>query len=180
MAKSTKSNLEASPTTVAPYSPELGGRVLVLARQYFNMMLHGGKIYEVRHCCLSPGLWHVGHHGQIYGTLCIGKGFVVESEQRWQELQPQHRHPKATRPYKRTCALPVSSLQIFTSPIGYIHHGGSVGTVKFEPVPTVPVDDNEAMPLRQSDANDEMQPMCDSVTNGDELFFTQNLIATYM
>ena len=107
---------------------------MVLARAYFDMMLRGEKQYEIRCQLLSQGVWHVGHHGQIYGVLTLGAGFVVDSEARWLELRPLHRHPALQRPYKHTCALPVLNPQLLTSTIGYVHRQGSIGCAKFEPV----------------------------------------------
>ena len=58
----------APPGTITAWEPDIGGRILVLDQIYFEMMLRGEKVFEVRHQRLDPGLRHVGHHGNIYGT----------------------------------------------------------------------------------------------------------------
>ena len=123
-----------TPAPVEAHAPDVGGRILVLKPEYFHMMLRGDKVYEIRHLRLSPGVWHVGHSGQIYGVLSLGTGVKIETEDQWRAMQPQHRHPDTSRPYKQTWALPVSNPRMFQRPIGYVHHKGSVGTSKYEPV----------------------------------------------
>ena len=130
-----------TPPPVAPFPPANGGRILVLQRKYFDLMLAGQKSLEIRCSCLSPGKWHVGHSGEIYGYLVLGQGYRIESEDQWSNLRPQHQHPSVTRPYKRTCALPVISNFLFSEPLPYVHKAGAIGTAKYEAarvaIPTV-------------------------------------------
>ena len=116
------------------WAPELGGRILVLARPFFEMMLRGEKVYEIRCQRLKPGLYHVGHHGRIYGVLTIADSFVVATDEQWQAMRHEHRHPSGAMPYKRTCALRVTAPLLFRSDVLYQHHAGSIGTCRFEPV----------------------------------------------
>ena len=118
---------------VRAWEPTVGGRILVLDKRYFQMILEGTKTLEIRHQCLKSGLWHVGHHGEIYGTLHLGEGFQVMSDKDWIAKKALHRHPSDTLPYRRTCALPVSHPCQFEEVIRYVHHLGSIGTARYEP-----------------------------------------------
>ena len=118
---------------MAPRPPALEGRILVLKRKYFDMMLRGEKVFEIRHMRLSRGVWHVGHSQQFFGMLELGEGILMTSEQQWHALRDAHQHPSMTRPYKKTWALPARNPPPFMSAIGYKHRQGSVGTARFEP-----------------------------------------------
>ena len=56
---------------------------MVLDREHFDMILAGTKALEVRCQCLRTGLWHVGHHGVIYGVVTLGAGWQVHTEEEW-------------------------------------------------------------------------------------------------
>ena len=116
-----------------PIPPELGGSILVLKREYFDMMISSLKRLEIRAQNLAQGLRDVGHGGQIYGAIVMAKGIHIPNNEIWRELQPYHRHPSATLPYKDTYALPVREVILFTHTIPYVHRLGSVGTAKYVP-----------------------------------------------
>ena len=120
-----------------------GSRILVLHRKYFDMMCKGEKTLEVRHQCLKSGIWHVGHSGYVYGKLFLGKGTYIKSKEEWEALAWAHHHPSEDLPYKRTCVLPVSEMHVLQSVIPYKHHHGSIGTARFEPLPSHSVTDSQ-------------------------------------
>ena len=111
--------------------PKEGDRILVLRREYFDMMLKKEKTIEIRHQCLSKGFWHLGHGGLIYGGIWIGAGYTIADQADWQSSHLLHRHPSATLPYKRTCALPIIAVAAISPEIEYPHCQGSIGTATF-------------------------------------------------
>ena len=58
----------------------------------------------------------------------------MSSQEQWVALQSQTQHPSLTLPYKTTWALPVHEPRKFDVTIPYVHHLGSIGTARYEPV----------------------------------------------
>ena len=120
--------------TINPYPPAIGETILVLEKRFFEMMLSGAKTLEIRPMCYKPRTWHVGHGGLIFGTITLGPGEIIATNKIWHALRHRHHHDKADLPHKRTCALPVTDPKMFCATIPYVHHQGSIGTCRYEPV----------------------------------------------
>ena len=78
---------------------------------------------------MACGAW-----GLIFGTITLGPGEIIATNKIWHALRDRHHHDKADLPHKRTCALPVTDPKMFRATIPYVHHQGSIGTCRYEPV----------------------------------------------
>ena len=122
--------------TVAAYEPEVEGPVLVIQDEYWHMIVSGEKNLEIRHQLLKPKKHWAGHKGRIFGTITLGAGFVVESDEHWRSLVARHRVDTPTRWFRtRCCALPVVSVEVFDRELRYLRRKGQETNAKYRPVP---------------------------------------------
>ena len=119
----------ATPWGLTPDIPLVGARVLVLRQPYLDLILWGQKTIEIRHWRMRPGIYYLGHKGQIYGVVEIGVATKVQSMPEWRLMEPQHRWLNlSSLPYKATWANPI--LQYRPVPVvPFTHNRGAIGVV---------------------------------------------------
>ena len=105
-------------------------RILIVKEPWLNLILAGEKTIEVRGTPYRPGHYFVGHNQLIRGEIVLGVAKQVRTEDEWNFLRPRHRVPSATLPYRKTCALPVVSVQR-VAPTPFVHPRGAINIVKY-------------------------------------------------
>ena len=109
--------------------PQKGDKILVMKRYWMDLLLRGDKTLEIRNRRLKPGLYFLGHKGQVYGSVVVGEGFRISTAEEWNALRPQHRVPEKSLPYKNTFGLPVRRHETLTKTLPYQHPRGAIGLV---------------------------------------------------
>ena len=121
-----------------PMLPKPGDSIFVLLQPFLDMILDGRKTLEIRSAlhgkCMGAKHRFVGMGGFVYGGADFAAGFVVETDEEWRALLPQHHWNTASLPYARTCAYAISMPQRIDPPIAYQRKSGQIGMAKFEPV----------------------------------------------
>ena len=110
-----------------------GERILVLRRNWLDLILAGEKTIEVRGVRLNAGTYLLGCKSKAYGRVRFGAAFEVRNDVEWRRLHPKHLVKSRSRPYKRTWAMPIESIQQFETQVPYLHPRGAVGIVIFRP-----------------------------------------------
>ena len=132
----------ASPSVLAaaarvlaePYVPQPEGPILILKKIYWDRMASGEKSLEIRRQSLKPMRRHVGHSGEIWGTIQLGQAVRVVTKEKWVALTPYHHWATGDLPYKATYAHPIFKVEIFKSPVRYMTLPGQVNNAKYRPV----------------------------------------------
>ena len=120
---------------VEPYEPFLHATVLLLERQYWDRIVKGEKTIEIRGRRLKSKRYHVGRRGEMWGTIVLGPGTRIETDEQWRALLPSHCWDVDRLPYAdKTWALPICEVQSFTRPIGYAMKSGQQGVAKYRPL----------------------------------------------
>ena len=110
--------------------PEHGDRILVLRREWLQMILDGDKTMEVRSMPLKAGVYFLGCNGIIHGSCMLGDAVRIDTRRHWRSLFHHHRVSGYSLPYKRTFGLPVSDVRRARA-VRYLHPRGAIGLVKF-------------------------------------------------
>ena len=110
-----------------PQTPQPGDRILVLKKQWLDMILAEEKTMEIRGCNFRPGSYYLGCRGEITGVIELGVGDLLDTEEQWVQLRPRHRVP-GSRPYKKTWGLPIQRVAKMDN-ISYHHPRGAIGIV---------------------------------------------------
>ena len=111
-----------------------GDRILVLKRNWLDLVLSGDKTMELRGKRLKSGRCFLGWHGHIYASADLGEATQIHSVEQFVRLQDQHcvrEWEPSGLPYKRTFGLPLHNMQHVIPPIKYRHPKGAVGIVKY-------------------------------------------------
>ena len=117
------------------YPPQEWGPILILKRKYWDWIVSGEKTIEIRGRALRPMPRHVGHSGQIWGVVTLGKSVRIRETDTWKMLTPFHRWDVDVLPYKKTYAHPIFKIEVFDFPVAYLPIGGQIGNAKYRPAP---------------------------------------------
>ena len=120
-----------SPTSTTCRRPQENDSILILRDPWIGLILSGSKTLEIRGARLRPQTMWLGSRGLIFGQARIESAREIETDEAWQELYPQHRWDRSTRPYKRTFAMHLTEVQRLNRPQHYRHSRGAIGIVKY-------------------------------------------------
>ena len=126
---------QQEPVAYGP-DPVSGDRVLVLKREWLDMILIGDKSLEIRGAQLRQGDCWLGCRGVVYGKACIGPALRIWTKQEWAALRPEHRVSSPDLPYKRTWGLPLQDVSRLRCQAPYQRRHGAIGIAKFRPICT--------------------------------------------
>ena len=113
--------------------PELGAPILVLKRKFWDLIADGVKSLEIRPLPFAARTRYIGRSGMLWGAVTFGDCQRIDSVDTWRALLGSHHWDVPVLPYKTTYALPVKSVEIFTTPVYYMRKRGQVGTAKYLP-----------------------------------------------
>ena len=116
-----------------PYAPPPWSVILVMKRLYWNRTIAGEKTLEIRNKPLKPKRYLVGRQGEIWGTLMLEPGQVIQTDEEWRALLPSHCWHVDQRPYKQTYAMSLVKVESFTTSIGYATIKGQRNIAKYRP-----------------------------------------------
>jgi hypothetical protein len=99
-------------------------------------------VLEIRGANRVPGVYFLGCSQVINGVathLIHGVATTLPAEripslERFAALLPLHHCDRDDMPYASTWALPLRDVRRIDPPIPYVHHPGSIGWCRFEPV----------------------------------------------
>ena len=111
--------------------PRDNDAILIVRDPWIGLILSGIKTLEIRGTRLRPQTMWLGTKGLIFGRARIESVREIETEEMWQELYPQHRWDRMTRPYRRTFAMHLTEVQRSSRPLHYRHPRGAIGIVKY-------------------------------------------------
>ena len=111
--------------------PRPGERILVLRREWLDLILRGRKKMEIRGARLREGDVWLGCQSTIAGKARIGPALAISTESEWASLRPMHLVADAALPYKTTFGLPLRSVSRLGHGISYVHPRGAIGIVRF-------------------------------------------------
>ena len=117
-----------------PYAPPAWYVILVMKRLAWDAIITGEKTLEIREQRLKSQRYLVGRHGQIWGSLVLEPGRVIETDEEWRALLLCHGWHIDKRPYKQTYALPIKHVESFTTPLEYAPMKGQRGIAKYRPL----------------------------------------------
>ena len=120
-----------SPTSTTCRRPQENDSILILRDPWIGLILSGSKTLEIRGARLRPQTMWLGSRGLIFGQAHIESAREIETDETWQELYPQHRWDRSTRPYTRTSAMHLTEVQRLNRPQHYRHSRGAIGIVKY-------------------------------------------------
>ena len=120
---------------IPPYEPPSWKVILLMRRNAWDAIITGEKTLEIREQRLKSQCYLVGRHGQIWGSLVLEPGQVIETDEEWRALLQCHGWHIDTRPYKKTYALPIKNVESFSSPLEYAPVKGQRGIAKYRPLP---------------------------------------------
>ena len=124
----------ASVSVMEPYTPQAESVILLMKRLYWERIILGEKTLEIRCKFYKPMRYFVGERGEIWGSIVLGQGQEIDSDDKWQTLISSHCWFVDKRPYKKTCAMPVEEVQLFTKSLAYATRRGQQSTAKYRPV----------------------------------------------
>ena len=107
--------------------------ILVMTRLYWDRIMAGEKTLEIRNKRLKPKRYLVGRQGEIWGTLVLEPGQVIQTDEEWRALLPSHCWHVDKRPYKQTYAMSLGKVESFTTSIGYATKMGQQSIAKYRP-----------------------------------------------
>lgn len=114
-------------------APANGDRILVMRRQWLDLVLSGEKSIEIRAMPLRKGeTYFLGCKGHVYGSVVVGEVQRLDSDEEWRVLLPSHLWDRADLPYKRTFAHSLLNLAASAIPVPYQHPRGAIGLVRFK------------------------------------------------
>ena len=116
-----------------PYAPPSWSVILVMKRLYWNRIIAGEKTLEIRNKPLKPKRYLVGRQGEIWGTLVLEPGKVIQTDEEWRALLPSHCWHVDKRPYKQTYAMSLKQVESFTTSLAYAPMKGQRGIAKYRP-----------------------------------------------
>ena len=123
-----------SPVFFDPYFPKLNGPILLM-KDFVWRTLTAGLLQAVVHSyAMTPMKRHVGHSGTIFGTITLGPGKLVESDQEWTDSFPLHQINKRRRPYQQTYIHVIKDYENFHTSIKYRSKRGGGHITKYRPV----------------------------------------------
>jgi hypothetical protein len=117
---------------IDPGQPCAGDTIMVLKREWLDLILNKGKVLELRHIEKVPGRYWLGHNGWIHGVARTLQSYVIKDMADFRRLLPMHRLDKDRLPYEKTCALPLTDVVRLPEPVPYVHHQGAVGWCLYE------------------------------------------------
>ena len=80
---------------------------------------------------MKPKRYLVGRQGEIWGTLVVGPVLVIQTDEEWRALLPSHCWHVDKRPYKKTYALTLGKIELFTTSIEYPTPRGQSSITKY-------------------------------------------------
>ena len=116
---------------VAARMPAVGDRILVLKRQWLDLIISGQKTLEIRAWPMAAGIAWLGAKSVIHGVVKTGPAQRIGTTPEWQVLRTQHRIEGDELPYKSTRALPILFAQRLPEPVPYTHPRGAIGVVVY-------------------------------------------------
>ena len=137
----------ASVSVMEPYTPHAESVILLMKRVYWERIIVGEKTLEIRCKCFKPMKYFVGARGEIWGSIVLGQGQEIDSDDDWQTLLSSHCWFVDKRPYQKTCAMPIEEVELFTKSLAYATRRGQQSTAKYRPVDA----NNEASHGEQTD-----------------------------
>jgi len=142
----------SEPTSVMDHNdvPQDGDTILVLRREWLELILSLLKTMEVRGCKMKAKQYWLGCGGVIYGRARTSTPVEITSQHQWAELRPLHRVDGNMSKYKKTFGLPLEEISRI-SEVRYRHPKGAIGTVIYHPIAeALP---HEAMPQAKPEPN---------------------------
>ena len=124
----------ASVSVMEPYTPHAESVILLMKRVYWERIIVGEKTLEIRCKCFKPMKYFVGARGEIWGSIVLGQGQEIDSDDDWQTLLSSHCWFVDKRPYQKTCAMPIEEVELFTKSLAYATRRGQQSTAKYRPV----------------------------------------------
>ena len=124
----------ASVSVMEPYTPPAQSIILLMKRLYWDRIILGEKTLEIRCKFYKPMRYFVGGRGEIWGTIVLGQGQVIETDDEWRALLSSHCWFVDKRPYKKTCAMPLEQVEAFTKSIGYATRRGQQSIARYRPL----------------------------------------------
>ena len=117
--------------------PVFGDRVLVLKREWLEMILDGRKSLEIRGARLRHGDCWLGCQGVVYAKARIGQAQPIQTLLEWVKLRAEHCVPSSDLPYKRTWGLPLRDVSRLRHQAPYERKRGAIGVAKYRPIPAL-------------------------------------------
>ena len=119
----------------APDVPQSGDIIMILKRNYLDLILAGNKVLEIRHCRWTPCKVYLGCKSFIYGTAYLQEAIYIETPEEFQKLHSQHCVHGNKLPYaKHNWAIPLSEVSKIDPPVPYCHPRGAQTRLKYRPV----------------------------------------------
>ena len=118
--------------------PREGDAIMVLKKQWLDMIVDRGKVLELRGQRKAPGKYYLGCGGQIYGVVTTLTPQRIGTVAELKALLPLHQYVGDELPYKTTWALPLTNVRKVTTPILYVHPRGAIGWVRYKDPSTLP------------------------------------------
>ena len=75
-----------SVSVMEPYTPPAQSVILLMKRLYWDRIIAGEKTLEIRCKLYKPKRYFVGGRGEIWGTIVLGQGQVIETDDEWHTL----------------------------------------------------------------------------------------------
>lgn len=115
---------------------------MVMKEHWLELILSRRKVLEIRGCNRLPGVYFLGRKHvldgvashQIHGVATTLPAERIPSLERFAALLPLHQCEVDHMPYANTWALPLRDVRRIDPPIPYVHHRGSIGWCRFEPI----------------------------------------------
>ena len=73
-----------------PYPPPAQSVILLMKRLYWDRIIAGEKTLEIRCKLYKPKSYFVAGRGEIWGTIVLGQGQVIETDGEWHALLSSH------------------------------------------------------------------------------------------
>ena len=112
-------------------NPRHGDRILVVTRQWLDLLLTQEKTLEVRGSRIRAGTYYLGCQQKMYARIRLGSAFEIMCDKTWRRMKQQHHVGLERRPYKRTFGLPVHAVEPLDQPVEYRHPRGAIGIVVY-------------------------------------------------
>ncbi len=110
--------------------PANGDRIMILKKQWLDMILSGCKTIELRGQTAKSGPVWLGNEQKLHGRARIQRSQRLTYPQ-LVELQQQHRVPPTTLPYPKTYALYLENVRPLKHRIPFWHPRGAIGWVRY-------------------------------------------------
>ena len=124
----TLPHIEALPPT-----PKEGQTIMQVKRTWLDLILSKSKVLEIRGLRKRAGTYYLGCEGQVYGVVTTLDAVPIRTVDHFKALTPLHKVSiENALPYKKTFALPLTSVQKMSEPIQYVAHHGAIGWVRYE------------------------------------------------